>query len=486
MKRVCFPIGAACRAETRQPRPSEPRERGPGFGRECSQAGIAVPFSTHTPIKVLLALFLTVSVYAQELGVVRTPQLQTLNVFLGGWESVAADGTRLQITREWLRVGRFILEQAINENNEEEYLALWTHDPEADRYRIVTLRQGSASYMQGNWNADSATLQLDRLTDSAVHSRLSIVVEAPNRVKFASATQTRAEFAPAHLIRRRSEGLRVLQNFVGSWNSKMGKDRVEDSALTTWSRGRKGDYLVSTEGVHKASLMTFDPASRIYRGVALESGAASFSRGTWQQDPATMHHRFYAFELPRDADEKPLPDAAFEDGLNGDIRDLVYHKFNRQVEMVARIGGTEVWKGNGQVNLDIDQARIWPATLTSHPGKALTLGNKFKRQYGFGETVKLGPAPRALKLFFDNRAIRRCNRSDLWLNVNMNRFRAGEKVLFWRLHRVENQPHLWDPNNDHTVSPVKAPHLVLGWSDGELRLVTKDSEDRLVFGEIKK
>jgi hypothetical protein len=398
---------------------------------------------------------------------------------------VAADGTRLQITREWLRAGKFILEQAINENNDEEYLALWTHDPEADRYRIVTLRQGSASYMQGNWDAGSKTLQLDRLTDSAVHSRMSVVVEAPDRVKFAGATQTRALLPAVRMIRRRSEGLRVLQHFVGSWNSKMGKDHVEETALTTWSRDRKGDFLVGTEGTHKASLMTFDPASHIYRGVALEPGAASFSHGRWQTGPAMMNHRFYAFELPRDANGKPLPDAAFEDGLNGDISDRVYHKFMRQVEMIARIGAAEVWKGKGQVNLDIDPARIWPATLSSHPGKALTPGSKFEHPHGFGENVKLGPGPRTLKLFFDNRAIRKFNRSGLWLNVNMNRFRAGESVNFWRNHRVQNQPHLWAPNEDHTISPVKAPQLALGWADGELRLLKKDSEDRLVLQEMK-
>ncbi|MFT5130559.1 MAG: hypothetical protein ACI8W8_004190, partial [Rhodothermales bacterium] len=362
------------------------------------------------------------------------------------------------------------------------------HDPEADRYRIVTLRPDGASSLQGTWDAESATLQLDQLTDSEEHSRVEVKLEAANRVSFAGSTQTRAEFPPAKLIRRRSEGLRVLHNFYGSWSSQMESDTGEElanSAHAIWSRGQKGDFLIRTEGTHKAALTAFDPAARLYRSVELEAGGASFSHGRWHAQSSTMNIRFFAFELPRADDGKPLPDASFEDGLNGEIVDRVYHKFLRHLAMTARIGSSEIWKGKGKSNFQIDKSRVWAATLSGkHQGKGLIPGRTFERPHGFGDTLGFGPGPRALKLFFDNRSIRKFHRHGLWLNVNMNRFRAGETVNFWRNHRVRNQPHEWKANDDHTISPVKAQKLVLGWAEDNLRLVTRDSEDRLVFKEI--
>ena len=420
--------------------------------------------------------------------IVASAQAQVLEKFIGQWESVQADGTRFEVTREWLIEGKVLVEEAINENNEEGYLALWGHDPESNRYRIVTLRRDSASHMQGSWDADSATLRLDRITDSARHSRLTVTV-AGDSVKFAGATQTRAEFPEPNLIRWRSDGLRVLQFFVGSWNSRVKSAAGEEFANTVhtvWSRKRFGDFLISTEADKKASLQTFDPATQVYRGVSLEAGGATFSRGRWERGLNAMNSHVYGFELPRDAEGKPLPDAKFEDGLVINLRERVYHKFMRQIQMTAHIGSGEIWKGRGQINRDIEQDRVWAATLSSHPGKALINGTKFQVNHGFGENIGLGPGRRHLKLFFDNGAIRKFHRSGLWLNVSMNRFRPGQNVNFWRMHRLNNDPHKWQVNADNTISPKKAPQLVLGWSDGNLRLVRKGDEGSLVFNEVPK
>jgi hypothetical protein len=434
----------------------------------------------------VLGLLLVLVLPAQEPE--RSPQLQVLERFLGSWESLGADGKRFEVTRQWLGEGNFMLEEAIDENNLESYLALWTYDPQADRYRIVTLHRDHAGYLQGTWDAESASLHLDRITDQGQHSRLAVKLEGPDQLRVAGATQRRAEFAEDKLIRRRSEALRVLQAFVGKWSSNISRADTEekhlDSSHCIWSRARKGDFLVS-EGEHKASLMTYDPEKHLYRSVDLEAGGASFSHGRWDPEQNQMTSRFFAFELPRDATGKPLPDARYADGLNGDIEDRVFHKFMRQVRMRARIGSVEVWQGRGQIGRNIDPQRGWQATLASHPGKALIPGGKFAHRHGFGENLALGGAPRALKLFFDNRSIRKLQQPGLWLNVNMNRFEAGETVIFWRLHRVQDQPHLWQANADKTISPLKAPRLVLGWVQGKLRLVPKESDSRLVFQEVK-
>jgi hypothetical protein len=122
-------------------------------------------------------------------------------------------------------------------------------------------------------------------------------------------------------------------------------------------------------------------------------------------------------------------------------------------------------------------------TLDTPAGKALVRGKPFEHPHGVGETISLGDSTDAADVFLHQGSIRIVGRPALCLNVSRNEFHAASSVNFWRSNS-NHTGHLWRVNANHSLSPVTAPTLILGWQDNALRLVGAESDSGLIFSNI--
>ena len=446
-------------------------------------------------IYLTLSLLLASTVLAE-----RSPELQVLNRLVGSWENkVEVFGKpprRSIITRHWTRDGEgdFLFETDVSMNGEEQHVAFWTYAPKHKRYRCVVLKRGGPFLIEGSWDADTETFQFEissfdqkwsssstyRMVDSD-HAEFALQFRHAGKKAWAQdGRHVRTARRINEAAVERGPQLQVLQRYAGEWESEL--DGHKNHRVNSWSRKGQGSFLISEErtiaGSEKYSMLSFDPWGKGYRGCFLEAGAAGFSTGQWDGPSQTMKSEFFLFDLPRDAAGELLPGTSYCDGIHWSISDFLMHKFRRHLSIRISVGAQEVQKVSGRMWRPLNSDSFWPLTLED--GQGLISKTDFKNTSGRGHLLGVGPAAKAIDVFFDGQHLHFAKQPAYSLHVPQRQFVHGTRVIFW--YRLNPAPiHNWQRNANATLSPTASPELVLGPLRGEICLVHADHASRLVF-----
>lgn len=142
-----------------------------------------------------------------------------------------------------------------------------------------------------------------------------------------------------------------------------------------------------------------------------------------------------------------------------------------------------------QINLDalkkaMNSKDSWSLELLKPEGKSIVLKDKFEiPAMGSGYTIGIGEEGKATEVVFDNQAIRLLQSPEKALEVAWENFSKGADISFWHSNGDTKRAHKWLPNEDLTISPIRAKHLVIGWQKS-LKLVEKGSVNQLTFKNI--
>ena len=120
----------------------------------------------------------------------------------------------------------------------------------------------------------------------------------------------------------------------------------------------------------------------------------------------------------------------------------------------------------------------WP--LVTDDDKGLVRTEKFEFGHGYGASLGISDTvEKAERVFFHNGTIRLVENSELGLHVSWSKFSAGTGVIFWSITDKASQ-HEWTVNPNGSISPRKAPNLVVGWQE-KLKLVKRGTASELRF-----
>lgn len=417
---------------------------------------------------------------------------------LGNWNATITNALtgeidHHEVSRYWSpHDPYFLLESNMRDGDELVFCAL-TYDPRRERYRGLRCGPRGSLSFQASWDPATRSLIADTIGNNRSVGRFQLTIgdeirwrltvrSSQGRLVFDSSGVEKRQ-APTKLQRIRKAEVDLLRHFTGAWESQLtaegeGKPIISNS-VAHWSRQGQGDFLLTQEA-DKITMTTWNPHARRYHGAFLERSGAGFFFADWEPGEKRFTQRFYAYDLPQDEHGRPLPGAAFTDGIHGEIVERFRHNMHSDLHMTVRFAGATVWQGKGERKRHIDPKRVWSMQLDSHPDQGLVFDRGFRHGHGLGENASLGPADQATAVFFHNGQLRKFGRWGLCLNVSRNNFEAGNPVNLWRNFNSLDGQHRWRINPDKTLSPAQAPELVLGWSQ-RLVLVPAKHADRLVF-----
>ena len=123
---------------------------------------------------------------------------------------------------------------------------------------------------------------------------------------------------------------------------------------------------------------------------------------------------------------------------------------------------------------------VFRSDLQSHPGSAIVYKADHVGDGFYAERLTVGPAQRGVSFVIDGGCIRQAHNYALALDVDGSKIVAGTTLSAYPCHGGDNQLFTVNPNN--TISPAKAPGLVIGASaDQGLVLVAPGDARQLVF-----
>jgi hypothetical protein len=263
-----------------------------------------------------------------EQGPPRPVELKVLDQFLGTWdEAVTTKATQQNpketkttgvTANEWVLGVRFLQARNRRKPGGQEFLQLWTYDPQKKTYRSWHFTSmGQAYEWTDQWDEESKTISGKSVFGSAVRKGRFIDKDTIDWTLVAKdkegkvildlqGKQTRRKAAPEKTKSEKVEGppkppeLKVLDRYLGTWDTETvnkvaewNPKEMRIAARFTNEWVLDGRFMQmkgkSSTGVESLQMRTYDPQEKRYRAWVFDSkGTAATSRGTWDEETKTL------------------------------------------------------------------------------------------------------------------------------------------------------------------------------------------------------